>query len=389
MDCGIANSYVVKLDEELSLISAWNPTNPVLSFHALNALQFTQTLYDTGLCSAEPVPTPTPNVDPACTTTLTDEGTISVFYDQTNDLVNIEATLVDGSYAGWGWGSSMTETEMVIFSASADSSSALTYYSTTEQPPTLEDTLQACYTTSYTVNADGTIFFKATRPLDCGVANSYVVKLGEELSLISAWNPTNPVLSFHSLNALQFTQTLYDTGLCSLPGPTPNVDPACTNALKDEGSISVFYDQTNELVNIEATLVDGSYAGWGWGSSMKETEMVIFSANADSSSALTYYSKTTEPPTLDDTLQACYTTSYTVNADSTIFFKATRPLDCGVANSYVVKLDEELSLISAWNPKNPVLSFHTLNYLEFTQTLFTTGLCSAEPEPTPVSNDCA
>jgi len=72
------------------------------------------------------------DIDPACTTTLTDSGSISVFYDQTNELVNIEATLVDNSYAGWGWGASMTQTEMVIFSANADSSSALTYYSEKE-----------------------------------------------------------------------------------------------------------------------------------------------------------------------------------------------------------------------------------------------------------------
>ena len=86
------------------------------------------------------------SIDPACTTTLKDAGSISVYY--ANDLVNIEATLVDGSYAGWGWGSSMTETEMMIFSASADASSSLTYYSTTEQTPTLDAALQACYTTS-------------------------------------------------------------------------------------------------------------------------------------------------------------------------------------------------------------------------------------------------
>jgi len=186
--------------------------------------------------------------------------------------------------------------------------------------------------------------------------------------LISAWNPTNPELSFHSANYLELTQTLYDTGLCSLPAPTPtpNIDPACTTALTDEGSISVFYDATNELINIEVTLVDGSYVGWGWGSDMTETEMLIFSANADSSTALAYYSQTEEPPTLEVTLQDCYTTSYTVNADSTIFFKATRPLDCNVVKSYVVKLDEELSLITAWNPTDPVLSYHNGNKLQLT-----------------------
>ena len=47
----------------------------------------------------------------------------------------MKATLSDSSYAGWGWGSSMFNTEMVVFSANGDSSSATTYYSTKEDMP--------------------------------------------------------------------------------------------------------------------------------------------------------------------------------------------------------------------------------------------------------------
>ena len=49
----------------------------------------------------------------------------------------MNTTIPDSSYAGWGWGSSMTNTEMVIFSADGDKSQAKTYYSKTEDDPTL------------------------------------------------------------------------------------------------------------------------------------------------------------------------------------------------------------------------------------------------------------
>ena len=52
-----------------------------------------------------------------------------------------------------------------------------------------------------------------------------------------------------------------------------------------------------EQIVMNVTLPDSSYAGWGWGSSMTNTEMVIFSANgADKSSATTYYSKEETKP---------------------------------------------------------------------------------------------
>ena len=39
---------------------------------------------------------------------------------------------------------------------------------------------------------------------------------------------------------------------------------------------------------MQATLPDGSYAGWGWGPTMENTEMVIFSANGALSSVTAY-----------------------------------------------------------------------------------------------------
>lgn len=74
-------------------------------------------------------------VDPGCIEALGDVGTITSYYDPTLEKIVIEAVLPDGSYAGWGWGDSMTETEMIIFSANGADTSAKPYYATTEATP--------------------------------------------------------------------------------------------------------------------------------------------------------------------------------------------------------------------------------------------------------------
>ena len=69
-----------------------------------------------------------PGSDPNCLTTVSGAGTINAFYDPSTELINLVATLNDGSYAGWGWGATMTDTEMVIFSADGAQSGVTTVY---------------------------------------------------------------------------------------------------------------------------------------------------------------------------------------------------------------------------------------------------------------------
>ena len=131
---------------------------------------------------------------------------------------------------------------------------------------------------------------------------------------------------------------------------------------------------------MEAKIAAGSFAGFGWGATMTDTEMVIFSANGDDSALQTYYGVGQTTPQADDALTACYTTTISQADGDFVNFTATRPLDCGIedfgGDNYVVALDTELSLISAWNPKKSTLSFHGHNYLEFKQTLGSAGDCS-------------
>ena len=134
-----------------------------------------------------------------------------------------------------------------------------------------------------------------------------------------------------------------------------------------------------------ATLKDGSYAGWGWGASMTNTEMVIFSAEASKSGVKTYYGEGDYDPVEDFAYEACYDTSFVQNDDGTITITTTRPLECtGMTDikggSYVIQLDTEIDLIMAWNPDDPDISFHDGNLKNFSQMLTTSGGCSAASE---------
>ena len=64
-----------------------------------------------------------------------------------NEQVTITALVAAGSYTGFGWGGSMTNTEMVIFSGddSTATSSINFYYSLTEGVPSPQVNLDDCY----------------------------------------------------------------------------------------------------------------------------------------------------------------------------------------------------------------------------------------------------
>ena len=102
-----------------------------------------------------------------------------MYYNDKSDEVEMHVTIPKGSYAGFGWGNSMTNTEMVIFSTKGETGSVQTYYSTTEDTPNPEPKLQSCYSTSQTINGNN-YEFVTTRPLECDIADvpdSYVVQL--------------------------------------------------------------------------------------------------------------------------------------------------------------------------------------------------------------------
>lgn len=71
--------------------------------------------------------TATAVVDPNCTQSSTLGGSLTVYYDPTSQQVVMDAIIPSGSYQAWGWGPSMTNTEIVAFSAQG-AASVLTAY---------------------------------------------------------------------------------------------------------------------------------------------------------------------------------------------------------------------------------------------------------------------
>jgi len=168
---------------------------------------------------------------------------------------------------------------------------------------------------------------------------------------------------------------LDSSGSCAAAEPVDDND--CVQNLNGMGTFDVHYDAATELILMNCTIPYGSYAGWGWGLNMIQTEMVIFSAyGKDTSTVTTYYSTSKDDPDLDTTTQPCYTSTITDLGNNYAQFITTRPLDCGIPDSYVVKLDTELHLITGWNPDDPKLSYHENNVLEFVQLFAADGTCT-------------
>ena len=153
------------------------------------------------------------------------------------------------------------------------------------------------------------------------------------------------------------------------------------------GTIGAVYDPTTETVTITAVIPNTSYAGWGWGGSMADTEMVIFETSTDL--GVSYYDGTGYfTPTANPSFAPCYTTTSSVDETTQVAtLTATRPLECaGIADSYVIQLDTNLAIITAWDDSSSTLTYHDTNKFSFTQYLGSDGTCSADPpgpEPTP------
>jgi hypothetical protein len=63
---------------------------------------------------------------------------MTVNYDPDTEQIVLNSTIPIGSYAAWGWGASMIDTEMVQFSAISDASQSTvsTWYSSKKGKPT-------------------------------------------------------------------------------------------------------------------------------------------------------------------------------------------------------------------------------------------------------------
>ena len=80
-------------------------------------------------------------IDPNCTQNLSEGGTITVYYDQDSEQITMNVSIPTGSYAGFGWGGSMTNTEMVIFSTKDGTGGVTTYYGVGDDTPNAQPSM--------------------------------------------------------------------------------------------------------------------------------------------------------------------------------------------------------------------------------------------------------
>jgi len=132
-------------------------------------------------------------MDDPCLISVGDGSTLHMSYDNSTETVNYVANLINQSYLGLGYGSSMTDTDMVIFSADDDKSTVYPVYSTTEEKP--KNQTGSCYADpTVTVLDSGDVQIETSRPLDCDLENFYVITLGAEFPVINAWQTGSPEL---------------------------------------------------------------------------------------------------------------------------------------------------------------------------------------------------
>ena len=89
-----------------------------------------------------------------------------------------------------------------------------------------------------------------------------------------------------ALCTLILTSRAFSTEQTSI---TTGIDPNCTTSV-GEGNLTVYYDDRTELINMIVNIPKNSYAGFGWGPEMKDTELVVFQATdtVDENTFITY-----------------------------------------------------------------------------------------------------
>ena len=138
-------------------------------------------------------------------------------YDSSTKLVNYQVVVPDNSYLGLGYGTSMTDTDMVIFQANGESSMVEWAYSTGHSTPT--PNTGTCYTLeSQSLNSTSDrVTMEVSRPLECAGENSFVIPLGTSFDIVNAWLTTTYEVKFHGESNFKSGATflLNEDGTCA------------------------------------------------------------------------------------------------------------------------------------------------------------------------------
>ena len=152
-----------------------------------------------------------------CSFTYGSGATLRINYDPDAFGQNIlyTAKVPNGSYLSVGYGTSMFNTDMILWSANGASSKQQDMYSTGHYNPSYSSKRNA-YTTKFTYD-DTFTFFESSRPLAKTSPGTYVIPVGQEFNMIFAFYQNHNMV-YHNKNIGNFAITLAPTGGCISEG---------------------------------------------------------------------------------------------------------------------------------------------------------------------------
>ena len=96
-------------------------------------------------------------------------------FDTTNLQFVFESIVKDGAYLAIGFGDSMTDTEMLQWSANGEGSFFQPLFSTGHKKPDVDVALKVCYTVEIdSQSIEGYVKFTTRRSFDCLLEGTYI-----------------------------------------------------------------------------------------------------------------------------------------------------------------------------------------------------------------------
>jgi hypothetical protein len=210
---------------------------------------------------------------------------------------------------GIGYGTSMTDTDEVIWAAGTSTSDSATYdvYSAYAGTPTQDTT--NIYTTTMEVNGNY-IDFTSVRPLDSTASQSFIITLDKEIPMIWAFGSYTSAsgysgVAYHSTNysgSNAFDMTVNSDGTVTSTGYNGSdviiTTPSLLITVSNGSSLSSNYTPSSSVtgygvagsdtVTYTVNVLLNTWLGIGYGTSMTNTDEVIFAAGADVASSTVY-----------------------------------------------------------------------------------------------------
>lgn len=149
----------------------------------------------------------------------------------------------------------------------------------------------------------------------------------------------------------------------------------CVIAVNSGSSVEISYDTESEQIKYLANVKFGTYLSLGYGSSMKDTDYIVWQSIADDevdpeeqTSQIDCYSVANHHPVTNAVNTYSTTISKSEFAELNTFV-SYRPLEATGQNTYSIPLDSNIKMVYAFNPQCGMMCNHNRDYGYFDMKL--------------------